>query len=332
MTRLLPPFPAGWYALALSHELPPGSLRTQKFMNQEIILFRTHSGVASAMDAYCPHLGAHMGYGGQVVGECVQCPFHGFRFDAGGNCTYTPYGGKLPPKAIARTYPICEIHGLLLAYFDPQGRAPLWAVPDLDMHGWSPLLVRTWDLRGHPQETSENSVDTGHLAVIHGYQSVEILKELVTDGPYLNVKYAMLRPRGLFGRPIRAEFEIHMYGLGYSLVDVVVPQFGLHTRHFVLATPTDGENIHLRVALSMQTGSSPRLIHPLLVLLPRRFLNRLLARAAFDGFVHDVQQDFVIWQHKRYIQPPILAQGDGPVGKYRQWARQFYRDADLALI
>jgi len=40
----------------------------------------------------------------------------------------------------------------------------------------------------------------------------------------------------------------------------------------------------------------------------------------------------VVWQHKRYVQPPILAEGDGPAGKYRQWARQFYRGAEQALI
>ncbi len=46
----------------------------------------------------------------------------------------------------------------------------------------------------------------------------------------------------------------------------------------------------------------------------------------------DISQDFVIWQHKRYVQLPILAEGDGPVGKYRQWAKQFYRGAEVELI
>ncbi len=46
----------------------------------------------------------------------------------------------------------------------------------------------------------------------------------------------------------------------------------------------------------------------------------------------DISQDFVIWQHKRYVPPSMLAEGDGPVGKYRQWAEQFYRGADVELI
>ncbi len=66
--------------------------------------------------------------------------------------------------------------------------------------------------------------------------------------------------------------------------------------------------------------------------MPRTVINPFMARAIFNGLVNDVQQDFVIWQHKRYGQPPLLAEGDGPVGKYRQWARQFYRGSEQALI
>jgi len=329
--KLLPPFPNGWYTLGLSRELPPGSVLSLKFMGQDIVLFRTRSGVASVMEAYCPHLGAHLGYGGTVEGESIRCPFHGFRFDAQGNCAFIPYGTRLPPKAKARVLPVREVHGLILAYHDSEGHAPEWEVPDLDVRHWSPLLAKAWHLRGHPQETSENSVDIGHFSAVHGYTSVEMLKELVTDGPYLNVKYVMTRAY-LLGPPIRAEFEIHVHGLGYSRVDAHVPQYGIQTRLFVLATPTDGQNITLRLALSLHEATQPQRIHSLLALLPRSLINAIIARTTFNGFAHDTQQDFIIWQHKRYVQPPILAEGDGPIGRYRLWAKQFYRGADVALI
>ena len=45
---------------------------------------------------------------------------------------------------------------------------------------------------------------------------------------------------------------------------------------------------------------------------------------AFKGFMHDVGQDFNIWQNKEYVHPPALAKGDGPVGQYRVWCKQFY--------
>ena len=123
---LLPPFPKGWYALGLSGELRPGELRAAQWMGEETVLFRTERGEAALMGAYCPHLGAHMGYGGRVQGETVRCPFHGFCFDTRGECASIPYGTRIPPKARAEVWPCVERHGLILAYYDPEGCAPGW--------------------------------------------------------------------------------------------------------------------------------------------------------------------------------------------------------------
>jgi hypothetical protein len=59
-------------------------------------------------------------------------------------------------------------------------------------------------------------------------------------------------------------------------------------------------------------------------MLPKLAVNQIVARAAFAGFCGDVMQDFDVWQNKRYVHPPVLATGDGPVIRYRRWARQFY--------
>ena len=36
-----PPFPFGWYAVALCHELRAGAVLTRQFMDREIVVFRT---------------------------------------------------------------------------------------------------------------------------------------------------------------------------------------------------------------------------------------------------------------------------------------------------
>ena len=112
------------------------------------------------------------------------------------------------------------------------------------------------------------------------------------------------------------------------MVEVQVRSLGVRTRQWVLATPVDVENMTLRIALSLEAVTEPRHIHPALGLLPKGLigqpLNRALQATIMDGFAHDVQQDFDIWQHKVYFSPPILAEGDGPVGRYRHWVKQFY--------
>ena len=45
-------------------------------------------------------------------------------------------------------------------------------------------------------------------------------------------------------------------------------------------------------------------------------------------FVGDVKQDFDIWSQKRYVDPPKVAIGDGPVGHYRRWCKQFYPETN----
>lgn len=336
----LPAFPNGWYGIGFSDELPRGGVLRRHFMGQEVVAFRAQSGVVSVIDAYCPHLGAHLGYRSDVIGEAIRCPFHYFTFDTQGHCISTGYGTKPPPKAAIRTWPVREQHGILLVWYHAEGKPPEWEVPVLPTEGYLPLRHTEWNLRSHPQETTENSVDIGHLGVVHGYHDVEILSDLVTDGPYLNVRYAMRRPVTVFGRTLlttSTEFEVHVYGLGYSHVDVNVESYGVQTRMFVLACPTDAESITLRVAASTRRIDSPRKVHPLLGIIPKPLivplLNRLFSRVTLAGLAHDVAQDFEIWQHKVYFSPPILAEGDGPVGRYRYWARQFYAgDIDVPAL
>ncbi len=59
-------------------------------------------------------------------------------------------------------------------------------------------------------------------------------------------------------------------------------------------------------------------------LIPNELATNLVLKGAYKGYVHDVSLDFKIWENKIYIDPPILAKGDGPVTQYRMWAQQFY--------
>lgn len=324
----LPPYPNGWFVVGFSDEVRPGRVLARQFMGQEVVVFRTRSGKACAADAYCPHLGAHFGYGGSVEGEWLRCPFHGFCFDAQGSCVKTGYGTKPPPAARLKLWPLREQNGLLLLYHDGEGAQPTWEVVALETEGWARPIYRVFTLRDHPQETTENSVDIGHFAIVHKYRDVRELREMQTDGPFLSTAYAVRRAAPLVGRVWRRlsfafEFETQIYGLGYSLVQLSVPALRLRARLWVLSTPRDEERLTLWLAMSARIPWTGRAGNPL-ARLPGKALAWLLARLVLMGLAHDARQDFPIWEHKRYVQRPALAQGDGPIGRYRLWARQFY--------
>jgi nitrite reductase/ring-hydroxylating ferredoxin subunit len=319
----LKPFPRGWFAVGYSHELPIGTVLSRRLAGEEIVVFRTRSGRCVAMDAWCPHMGAHLGRtGAKVEGESIRCAFHGFAFDCLGECVATGYGTKPPAKARARIWPLHEVNGLLMVHV---GGTPEYELPRLDWSGYTPLAwtARTFELRTHPQTLTENSVDVGHLSWVHGYESVEVLEPLATDGPRLTASYGMSRPAGVvgkLGRNLRANFDVALYGLGYSFVDVRVPAHGLHSRHFVLATPTDAGRLELRLALAVERpGPAARVPSPF-----RAPVERAIAAAVFRGYVKDAQADFPMWENTRHTHPPVLAAGDGPIIKFRSWAAQFY--------
>lgn len=322
MNQGLPPFPTGWYAICATADLAPGQVRKGTWMGQELVLWRTASGRPVLGDAHCPHLGAHLAHGGRVVGESLECPFHGFHFDATGRCVGTPYPGGEPPRGGLPTRTVVEAWGAVLTWFDAAGRPPLFDLPVRDDAGWTSMRLHTFpELRAHPQETSENGVDIGHFSRVHRYLDVVQLADAVVDGPLMRVNYGFRRrlvPRLDASPAFQVEFTASLHGLGFSLVETRVPGLGMQTRQLVLSTPTRPGHVELRI------GVATRLDRRVPGLAPG------MRRVVMDMFVGEVSADFEIWANKRYVEPPMLARGDGPVGRYRAWARQFYPSVGAA--
>jgi len=100
------PIPNGWFIVAPSDAVGVGEILPVYYFAKDLIVFRTASGAARVTTAYCAHLGAHIGVGGKVNGESVECPFHGWWYDGqSGRCSNIPYGsdaGHIPSRAAIR--------------------------------------------------------------------------------------------------------------------------------------------------------------------------------------------------------------------------------------
>ena len=83
----LPAFPDGWYFVALSRDLQPGTLLGRQWMGQPIVAWRDQDAAVCVAGAYCPHLGARLSpeTGGRLKDGRLVCPFHGFEYDASGH-------------------------------------------------------------------------------------------------------------------------------------------------------------------------------------------------------------------------------------------------------
>lgn len=313
------PYPSGWFYLARARELAPGSVLTRRFLDEDIVLYRTRGGRLRAVRPHCPHLGAHLGAGGTVQGENLVCPFHRFAFAPDGTCVGTPDGP--PPYARLAHHTLSERNGLVLAWHDPEGAAPTWEVPDTAQAGVVPTAAWSTEVRTHPQEIIENTLDHRHLPVPRQV-GVQELDPPTAQGPLLHTRLRLGpdRPPSLRHRN-RADHTFLMAGLGYLRVELPLPSLGLVGYLWAMHTPTGPRRTHMLVATACADLRRPDVTG---APLPRHGLHRAFARAMLKTAVGKVRQDLRIWNTKRYEPRPRLAAHDEGIGLFRHWARQFY--------
>jgi phenylpropionate dioxygenase-like ring-hydroxylating dioxygenase large terminal subunit len=313
-------YPSGWFVVATTDELIAGQLLQLRYFGRELIAFRGESGKASVIDAYCPHLGAHLGYGGVIEGDCVRCPFHGWKFDGRGNCVEVPYSDRIPPKAAIQAWPTLEQDGLIFVFHGRPGEQP-WPMEPLDPHGYTAGKMVHWrNLATHPQEVFENTVDMAHIGPVHRGRNARLLGKPERNGPFLRVNLEFHAPGDIVGMPEQlndVHLDVSLRGLGAVIVHTHVRNVDVRARQRLYATPVDETHIDIRGIVHVLATDDP-------------VFTEELADLFYRAYVEDFAKDFPIWENKRYLTRPTLAKGDGPIGVYRRWCTQFYDDAEPA--
>lgn len=91
-----PLYPNGWIPVLESLKLKTFQVEPITAFGRELVAFRGSNEQVYVLDAYCPHLGAHLGFGGKVLKinneACIKCPFHGWTFrGVDGQCVKIPH-------------------------------------------------------------------------------------------------------------------------------------------------------------------------------------------------------------------------------------------------
>ena len=198
----LSPFPEGWCFIASRRDVQKAKLIQKTWMGESIVAWCDENGRACVAESFCPHLSSDLGpgAGGRISGGRLVCPFHGFEYDATGQCVAPPHAD--PPRAARlRVFETQEILGLIFAWWGIGGRAPQWSLraDPPDQAGWTDFNIRTLRFPGHPQETTENSVDMAHLGYVHGYGNVNLVGPVSVDGPRLESRFDCRTTRAIAG-------------------------------------------------------------------------------------------------------------------------------------
>ena len=304
------PLPFGWFAVAQSSELEAGQVMPRDFCETEFVLWRGEDGAVRALDAYCPHLGAHLGYDSTVVGNDLQCPFHHWQYAGDGRVTAIPYAPMIPPKLARpcdRAWPVYEDMGMIFVWWHPRKAEPLWdlsPVVEIAEEGWAAVEYHDWVVDIPVQELTENGADIAHFAALHGTKSPPV-PELKIDGyiRYSSVSTKMPTPRG----DIDGQITVRAPGPGVSFTRFHgITEMLLMQMH----TPIDRSHTLLRHKYFVPPAIEERKIN----------VTKALIRETW----RQLEQDIRIWKHKKYLANPTLVKGDGPILAYREFFQRYY--------
>ena len=313
MTRSPFPIPFGWYQLGWPSDVTIGEVKPLRYFGRHLVLWRGEDGVAHVQDAFCPHLGAHLGHGGKVVDCQIACPFHGWRFDEHGDNTLIPYSERTNKKGKLRTYPVIERNGLLMAWYHPFDADPMWEIPEIpefnDPANFTEMVTREYHIMAPWQDLAENGVDSAHFRFVHNTEEVPVLDSYETDGPCTRMRSTQKfpTPRGVVDGRIDAD----QHGPGFSIVRFT----GIVDTYLMGCNVPISENeCEMRFNFCVRKLGDDDA------------LNSTVGDAFVAEVDRQVREDKPIWENKAYLSRPALADTDGPFTKFRKWAAQFYAE------
>lgn len=159
-----------WYVIAFSDEV------TEKPIQREIdgvpvALYRTQSGEPVALFDRCPHRGMPLSQG-TLVGENLQCLYHGLEFNKAGACALVPSGGAPPSKMAVRSYPLHEVWKWIWIWPGDPAKADPALIPDHEEIGLTKEGFYSYAGLHLPVDANyllpfENLVDATHISFLH---------------------------------------------------------------------------------------------------------------------------------------------------------------------
>src|SRR5262245_60716511 len=214
--------PTGWFQVGWSAEFPVGDARPLRYFGEDLVAYRDEDGDLHVLEGHCKHLGAHIGHGGKVRGECVACPYHGWVWGPDGTNREIPYQDTPNRSQDLRVWPVNEQYGSVYLWHHPEGTAPTWEMPDIFLSFpqfetdpgayYEPVTAKAVLEPVHPQVVAENGPDSVHFAYVHHASVTPVALDWKADGPIW--KFLTGWPNTRSGDPDEMILRIHSWLAG----------------------------------------------------------------------------------------------------------------------
>jgi 5,5'-dehydrodivanillate O-demethylase len=167
-----------WWPVAVSGQLELDAVIGVRLLGEDLALYRTEAGNLGLVSARCAHRGASLVYGIPEE-DGLRCPYHGWRYDATGQCNETPgepAESTFKDRVCIAGYPVEELGGLIFAYLGPKP-APLLPRWDLLVRGDLRREIGITPLDINWLHAAENTLDPIHLEFLHTRYMNYVLKK-----------------------------------------------------------------------------------------------------------------------------------------------------------
>jgi nitrite reductase/ring-hydroxylating ferredoxin subunit len=215
----------GWYPLLPSNLLAIGEARSFTILRQRVVVWRGQDANLSALDAFCPHMGADLG-NGRVVGNNLQCYFHHWQFSSDGQVSNAVCSRmNSVEKARLKRYELREYLGHVWIYAGDEIRTPLIVPAGLEDHEIAAMKIAEPTLFAHHHVMMAGGIDLLHFSTVHGIDidfdfqhsaSADSVLDWSMSGPIANTTW-----RGRVGRLlVGSEFKYRLRVGGGSMVAI----------------------------------------------------------------------------------------------------------------
>lgn len=275
-----------WYVVALSAELGRKPLG-RTLLGTPLVLYRDRAGQPSTLLDRCAHRNVPLTEG-RVVGDHLECGYHGWRYDASGSCHQVPglcserHGQALGVPS----YKTMERDGLIWVWAEPDedpGSEP-YELPAVGTSGYT-TVRRVVQVQASLHATLENALDVPHTAFLHrglfrGSGATNLIRAVVTrtsssvQAEYLDEP----RPEGVAARLLAPGGGTVTHFDRFLMPSIAQVEYRLgESSHFLVTsccTPVHDFTTRIHAVISFKLGLPGWLVRPVLTPLAMRIFRQ----------------------------------------------------------
>jgi phenylpropionate dioxygenase-like ring-hydroxylating dioxygenase large terminal subunit len=275
---------AYWYLACEGRDLGRRPLR-HTVLGTPLVLFRAGAGEPAALLDRCAHRNLALSEG-RVVGEHIECAYHGWRFDRRGQCREIPalVGTNELKGRTVQAFPAVEQQGLIWVYMEPEQRptTPPFSFPHVGARGYGLIRFRA-EVQATLLATLENMLDVPHTAFLHrslfrGGPKQRITAIVRRFGDRAEAEYVgEPRPSGLAGRLLAPRGGAVVHFDRFLLPSIAQVEYRLGRSHLVVTnalTPIDAFTTRFVSLTSFRLPAPSLLVRALLAPLARHIFRQ----------------------------------------------------------